>query len=505
MSQFSVGDSAVNRLTAATDSFEKVLTEPEGVLVQMPIGPPQPSLAERLKRAVDAVTLEPAESAAQAAISAQKAALAEEQARQSAADAAGSAAATGYVAPPFPDVWAPLSDDLKMIAGYPVNTKLISFSRASTATYIDKSGVLQTAAVNEARFEKDGLLIEGQGTNFIPNSASTSPTWRVSNSTVTQTTITAPDGTTSGVTRLASLGADNTTTGTAISVPISSLSVGGLCAFSVFAKADTHNLIQLRWLGGPTGVSNKYLNVDLNTGEMGANTLSYAKTINMGNGWWRIIAVTTVDGDLTGGTSVDPGVELINSLSDGRRPAVSLAAGIGVYLYGPQLESGGCSSYIPTTGTAVTRADDIATITAVNGGFDYVTIACTVTRLWAPTSPPNSAPRIFSTRGSVAGSAWDTAFNTTGAVNSFGGQTNAGALVPGFIDGQVFTSVKTPAGLTTITPSGKTSGTQTTSPGFVSPLYVGNTKEVNRPLFGHIRNLRIWHSALSDIQIKGLR
>lgn len=225
----------------------------------------------------------------------------------------------------------------------------------------------------------------------------------------------------------------------------------------------------------------------------------------MGNGWWRIIAVTTVDGDLTGGTSVDPGVELINSLSDCRRPAVSLAAGIGVYLYGPQLESGGCSSYIPTTGTAVTRADDIATITAVNGGFDYVTIACTVTRLWAPTSPPNSAPRIFSTRGSVAGNAWDTAFNNTGSANSFGGQTNGGALVAGFVDGQVFTSIKTPAGLTTMTPAGKTSGSQTTSPGFVSPLYLGNTKELNRPLFGHIRNLRIWHSVLSDIQIKGLR
>lgn len=70
--------------------------------------------------------------------SAQQASQSATSAAHSAAEAASSAAATGYVAPPFPDVWAPLSDDLKMISGYPVNTKLLSFTRASTATYIDK-------------------------------------------------------------------------------------------------------------------------------------------------------------------------------------------------------------------------------------------------------------------------------------------------------------------------------------------------------------------------------
>ncbi len=109
MSQFSEGDAAITRLTAATDAFEKVLTEPEGTIVPMPVGQPQPSLAERLKRALDAVTVQPAQAAAQAEAAAQQALQSAAAAAQSAADASSSAAATGYVAPPFPDVWAPAS------------------------------------------------------------------------------------------------------------------------------------------------------------------------------------------------------------------------------------------------------------------------------------------------------------------------------------------------------------------------------------------------------------
>lgn len=80
---------------------------------------------------------------------------------------------------PFPDVWAPLNDDLRLLAGFApydtlniagqtleLPTKSLSFQRASTATYIDKSGNLQIAAMDEPRFGKQGLLIEGQSTNL---------------------------------------------------------------------------------------------------------------------------------------------------------------------------------------------------------------------------------------------------------------------------------------------------------------------------------------------------
>ncbi|HGP0311685.1 TPA: hypothetical protein ACLE2D_002416 [Citrobacter freundii] len=177
MSQFTEGDAAVSRLTAAVTAFEKVLTESEGVMVPMPIGAAQPSLAERLKIAIDAVTVKPAQAAAQATTAAQQALISQQAAAQSAADASNSAAATGYVDAPFPDVWAPLNDDLRLLAGfapadtipgtsYALPTKSMTFTRSTIATYIDKSGVLKTAAVNEPRFESEGLLIEGQSTNM---------------------------------------------------------------------------------------------------------------------------------------------------------------------------------------------------------------------------------------------------------------------------------------------------------------------------------------------------
>ncbi|HHM0194005.1 TPA: prophage tail fiber N-terminal domain-containing protein, partial [Escherichia coli] len=91
------------------------------------------------------------------------------------------------IVPPLPDVWIPFNDSLDMIAGFSpgykkiaigddvvqvASDKQVNFSRASTATYINKSGELKTAEINEPRFECDGLLIEGQRTNYMLNSES---------------------------------------------------------------------------------------------------------------------------------------------------------------------------------------------------------------------------------------------------------------------------------------------------------------------------------------------
>mgnify|MGYP003140152047 CR=1 FL=1 len=52
-------------------------------------------------------------------------------------------------------------------------TDIITFARSSTATYLDSSGVIQSAAVDTPRIEYGsngslkGLLIEGQRTNLV--------------------------------------------------------------------------------------------------------------------------------------------------------------------------------------------------------------------------------------------------------------------------------------------------------------------------------------------------
>ncbi|EPJ4642153.1 tail fiber protein, partial [Escherichia coli] len=85
---------------------------------------------------------------------------------------------------PLPDVWIPFNDSLDMITGFSPaykkivigddeitmpGDKVVNFKRASKATYINKSGVLTEAAIDEPRFERDGLLIEGQRTNLLLN------------------------------------------------------------------------------------------------------------------------------------------------------------------------------------------------------------------------------------------------------------------------------------------------------------------------------------------------
>lgn len=76
---------------------------------------------------------------------------------------------------PFPDVWIPLTDSLRMLAGYGREVKVgedviaryVNFERATNGWYWDKMGNLRQAAINEPRFEREGLLIEGPSTNLL--------------------------------------------------------------------------------------------------------------------------------------------------------------------------------------------------------------------------------------------------------------------------------------------------------------------------------------------------
>ncbi|HHU2012092.1 TPA: tail fiber protein, partial [Escherichia coli] len=103
---------------------------------------------------------------------------------------------------PLPDVWIPFNDSLDMITGFSPSykkivigddeitmpgDKVVKFKRASKATYINKSGVLTEAAIDEPRFERDGLLIEGQRTNYMLNSESPASWGRSSNMDVPET------------------------------------------------------------------------------------------------------------------------------------------------------------------------------------------------------------------------------------------------------------------------------------------------------------------------------
>ncbi|WP_429139255.1 phage head spike fiber domain-containing protein [Aeromonas veronii] len=244
MTTTAAGDVAVARLNKATEAFEKIITGASNQVVDVPGYGNQPTLAGRVDQRLDEIT---ATAAAEANRSRDEANRATTQATSAAnsvtlstaeynkaktqADRAQSEAdrtaqitglstvsdAIGLAALPLPDVWAPLSDSLRMITGYgrdvlvgsDVVARMVNFSRNSTATYIGKDGQLKTAAANEPRFEKEGLLIEGQSTNLIPWSRgadySKNPSYFLSNaSAVTNgdalvVTVTAQNGGVGGV------------------------------------------------------------------------------------------------------------------------------------------------------------------------------------------------------------------------------------------------------------------------------------------------------------------
>lgn len=80
----------------------------------------------------------------------------------------------------------PFKNSLAMVHG----VGDVTFQRDTTGTYIDRYGVLQTAAIDEPRFEKEGLLIETASTNIMLQSEDiASATWLKTGVTATSSTI----------------------------------------------------------------------------------------------------------------------------------------------------------------------------------------------------------------------------------------------------------------------------------------------------------------------------
>ena len=246
--------------------------------------------------------------------------------------------------------YAPLRNSLDIVKG----TGSITFSRASTATYIDRYGVVQIAAVDEPRFEEEGLLIEGSSTNLLLYSEEFETYWtRTSAITITANTTdtTAPDG---------SNNADRIedTNNTTLEKIYQSVSVSDDLLkriFSIFLKAGTSNIvaIDLLYYNGTT-VTGRLI-VDLNTGEAIAIDCDNYEVKKLKNGWYRV-SVTKANNN-SGNTNAQ--CKIFPAWNTTLSSSSSVNATGYVYAWGAQLEElPSATSYIPTTDSAVTRAAD---------------------------------------------------------------------------------------------------------------------------------------------------
>ena len=247
---------------------------------------------------------------------------------------------------------------------------LITFTRASSGTFVDAAGVLQTAATDVARFDHNpttgeslGLLVEEQRTNLLLRSeefdnASWSNTGLVaygSGSVANTTATTAPNDTFTAEKIVETSG--DTTHFTAQTLTIVNATVYTL---SVYAKAAERSRVAL-YFGGAGGAAQGII-VNLSNGTFAANIVAAPTRYSIapaGNGWYRISITAT-----SAGTAANHSVYICDNSN-----AFSYTGNgtSGIYIWGAQLEAGAFpTSYIPTTTAAVTRSADVASITGAN-------------------------------------------------------------------------------------------------------------------------------------------
>lgn len=394
------------------------------------------------------------------------------RAKTEADKAAASAALAGDIvaasALPLPDVWAPLSDSLRLITGYgrdvlvgsDVVARMVNFSRSSTATYIGKDGLLKTAAVNEPRFEKEGLLVEGQSTNLIPTSNFPQGLggWIAPNMTGnTYSYGLAPDGSNNAL--KASFSGDG------LNQTISALVVGTSYTFSFYAKNETAT---------PVIVS-----VKLGSGGNAENI-----TIPANSAWARYSSTRTFNA----------GDQVLRWYFTTRN--------VEVWLWGDQLEAlPFASSYIPTNGAAVTRAHDVVTIPwalnvrpsnlTVALNYDVLGIGLTNQRLIEYAAP--TIPRYLMQVTQVGD--FET-YCATQALKVVGPSIGPGSLAVASTSPTRHALKLTGKAIAVATPAGPVGAT--------SDIRIGSGQAGASPTYGHIRNLRIWHSTLTDDQLKAV-
>jgi len=386
-----------------------------------------------------------------------------------------------------PILHMPLINGVNILAGVGSAT----FTRALEASYVDRiDGVTKTAAINIARFEAEGYLVEAARTNLQTYSEATdNAAWTKSELTVSADNAVSPDGNTTMDLMIPSANDAAHTY-----VQLVSVTSGTTYTQYVYAKSGGYDFIQIT---GSTGFAAEWVNFDLTDGTIGDSSLSTGTAVikDFGGGIYRCTLTlpatsTTTGGMLFGAYNTDVATRL---------PTFAGDASSGVNVWGNQFEAGKSpSSYIKTTTVAVTRPADTLSVDDENipaPGLDYSVSMDVTLRLPRPSGTTTFCMKINgeATRRIYINSTSTAVYQHTDSLTTAALPTTTfnitvtknASLMAVYIDG-VLDSSQAP---------GTVTGTK-------NNIHIGRDGVVAaRYLNGHIKNLRIFDKALTASEV----
>jgi hypothetical protein len=385
----------------------------------------------------------------------------------------------------------------------------ITFTRTTTGTYTDPTGVIRTAAVNEPRWDYDpvtrqlrGLLLEEARTNILPFGVPPGG-WGVSNATMVGNSGTAPDGTNSFVKVI-----PTTTTAQHSIQNVRTASINTQYCCSVYAKAGEMRYLQIILDDLAGGTPATMVTFDLQTGVISSNNQAGRPVIqDVGNGVYR--CSTWMQTSATA-TQVRFGLVVANIPNPSFYVPTWVGDDVsGLYVWGTQMEVGTFpTSYIPTTSAAVLRAGDVCQITGASFSSWFISSAGTIVE-------EVSFPAV------VGG------MNVRLSEFSDGTTTNFLTLSPSFSGAYALSSTIAGVPGTALSPLGTTTagqvmrlgytygvnrtavvngGTVVSTPGGIAPsvnqLQFGNRPDGVRGGIIHVRSMKFWSRAFSDAELQ---